>query len=52
MICQNKETKIKYNFKEQADKKIKLWNNLTKRKFVSLDEFNENYNIIDKFLSL
>lgn len=52
MICQNKETNVKYNFKEQPNKKIKLWNNLTKKKFISADEFEKNYSIIDKFLSL
>ena len=52
MICQNKETKVKYNFKEQADKRIKIWNNLTKKKFISQDEFNKKYIIIDKWLNL
>jgi len=51
MICQNKETNKKYNCSYQGNK-MKLWNNIKKKFFITIEEFNSNYNIIDKWLKL
>lgn len=52
MICQNKETLKKFNCSFCSDDKVKLSDNRKKIFFVSIEEFNKNYNIIDKLLKL
>ena len=51
MICKNLKTDIKYNYSFQEDK-VRLWNPTKKPFFISYEQWNKEYLIIDKWLKL